>query len=98
MNSPNLTMQHVHRVTSFMPEDISTMSSHLSSVENIMTMGKHDEFKSRLVLHGKDLLLYPDRSSPKVNVHAIMMSLAVIACEEEYKLGEVDVKRAFIQM
>ncbi len=49
--------------------------------------------------HGneQDALLYPDRSSPTVNVHAIMTCLAIAACNRLYTLGKIDVKGVFIQ-
>lgn len=51
-------------------------------------------------MHGneQDTILYPNRSSPMVSVHAILTCLTLALCNPEYTLGKIDVKGAFIQM
>jgi hypothetical protein len=51
------------------------------------------------VSHGneQDTLLYPDRYSPMVSVHAIMTCLVIAACNRLYMLGKIDMKGTFIQ-
>jgi len=51
------------------------------------------KFKSRLISHSneQDVLMYPDRSSPTIEVHLIMTELAVAACHEDYVVGKLDV-------
>jgi hypothetical protein len=64
-----------------------------------MHLCMHDKFKSQLVPHGneQDTLLYPDRSSPTVGIHTIMMGVIIASCNTDYLVGKLDVKGAFIQ-
>ena len=57
---------------------IAALTCHLFTVEKFHADGTYDKTKSRLVAHGdeQDVLMYPDRSSPTVSIHAIMTSLA----------------------
>jgi predicted small secreted protein len=81
------------------PEGIKPLGCHLFMVEKFDASGRHKKYKSRLVSHGneQDTSLYPDRSSPTVSVHVILMCLALAACNTAYTLGKIDVKGAFIQ-
>ncbi len=81
------------------PEGFKALRMHLFTVEKFTADGVHDKFKSRLVSHGnkQDTLLYPDRSSPTVGIHTIMMGLIIASCNTDYIVGKLDVKGAFIQ-
>jgi hypothetical protein len=80
------------------PEGVRALNCHLFTVEKFKADGSHDKYKSRFVAHGneQDNLMYPDSSSPTVGVHSIMMGLGVVACNEGYVVGKLDVKGAFI--
>ncbi len=82
------------------PKGINALGAHLFTVEKFDANGEHEKFKSRLVSHGneQDSNLYLERSSPTVSVHVIMTCLVAVACKDEYTLGKIDVKDAFIQM
>jgi len=81
------------------PEGVRALNCHLFTVEKFKADGSHEKYKSRFVAHGneQDDLKYPDRLSPTVGVHSIMMGLGVVACNEGYVVGKLDVKGAFIQ-
>ena len=81
------------------PEGFKALGTHLFTVEKFTADGTHDKFKSRLVSHGneQDTLLYPDRSSPTVGIHTIMMGLIIASCNTDYVVGKLDMKGAFIQ-
>jgi hypothetical protein len=78
---------------------IAALTCHLFTVEKFHADGTYNKTKSRLVAHGneQDALMYPDRSSPTVSMHAIMTSLTVAANNRGMKLAKIDVKGAFIQ-
>jgi hypothetical protein len=82
-----------------LPQGIKALGTHLFTIEKFTASGEPEKFKSQLVSHGseQDALLYPDRSSPTVSVHAIMTCLAIAACNRLYTLRKIDVKGAFIQ-
>lgn len=50
--------------------------------------GPHNKFMSQLVSHGneQDLLMYPDRFSPAVTLHAVMTCLAFFTCNVNYDI------------
>jgi hypothetical protein len=81
------------------PEGFKALGTHLFTVEKFTMDDMHDKFKSQLVSHGneQDTLLYPDRSSPTVGIHMIMMGLIIASCNTDYLVGKLDVKGAFIQ-
>jgi hypothetical protein len=81
------------------PKGIPAFGTHLFTVEKFKADGSTDKFKSRLVAHGneQDASLYPDRSSPTAQMHAIMTCLTVAACNPQYKVAKLDVKGAFMQ-
>jgi hypothetical protein len=70
---------------------VKPYNCHLFSVEKFLADGKHDKFKSGIVLNGDelDVELFPDRSSPTVAIHSIMMCLAVAAYNRRYKMGKL---------
>lgn len=67
------------------------------SVEKILADGKHDKFKSRMVMNEnkQDVELFPDRSFPTVVIHSSLMCLTLDS--RDYKIAKIDVKGAFIQ-
>jgi hypothetical protein len=81
------------------PTGIPAFNSHLFTIEKFNADGLHDKYKSKLVAHGneQDTKLYPDSASSTVQLHSIMMCLAVAACNEKCSVGKLDVKGAFIQ-
>jgi hypothetical protein len=56
-------------------------NSHLFMVEKFMADGKHDKFKSRMVMNGneQDPEMYPDRSLPTVAIYLLLTCLTVAA-------------------
>jgi predicted small secreted protein len=81
------------------PKGIKPLGCRLFMAEKFDASGQHEKYKSRLVLHRNEqgTSLYPDRLSPTVIVHAILMCLALATCNTAYTLGKIDVKGAFIQ-
>jgi hypothetical protein len=81
------------------PKGIPVFGTHLFTIEKFKADGSTDKFKSRLVAHGneQDASMYPDRSSPTAQMHAIMTCLSVAACNPQYAVAKLDVKGAFIQ-
>jgi hypothetical protein len=76
------------------------LTCHLFLVEKFLANGAFDKMKARLVSHGnyQDKNDFPDRSSPTVAIHSVMMVLALYAgCLDQYEVCKIDVKGAFIQ-
>jgi hypothetical protein len=76
------------------------LSCHLFLVEKFLADGRFDKMKARLVSHGnyqnKDD--FPDRSSPTVAIHSVMMVLAAYAGQlDKFEVCKIDVKGAFVQ-
>ncbi len=85
-----------------MPEElrgVTALTCHMFTVEKFTADGSYDKHKARKVAHGneQDSVLYPDRSSPTVGMHAILTSLAFAAYNPNLKFAKIDVKGAFIQ-
>jgi hypothetical protein len=81
------------------PNGVPTFGTHLFTIEKFKADGSTDKCKSQLVAHGneQDTSLYPDRSSPTAQMHAIMKCLTVAACNPQYEIAKLNVKGAFIQ-
>jgi hypothetical protein len=76
------------------------LTCHMFLVEKFLANGKFDKMKARLVSHGnqQDREQFPDRSSPTVAVHSVMMVLALFAGNlDNHMVCNVDVKGAFVQ-
>jgi hypothetical protein len=77
------------------PKGIPAFGTHLFTIEKFKADGSIDKFKSRLVAHGneQDATLYPDCLSPTAQMHSIMTCLTVAACNPQYEVVKLDIKR-----
>jgi hypothetical protein len=76
------------------------LTCHLFLVEKFLADGRFDKMKARLVSHGnyQDRNDFPDRSSPTVAIHSVMMVLAAYAGRlDDFEVCKIDVKGAFVQ-
>jgi hypothetical protein len=76
------------------------LTCHLFLVEKYLADGRFDKMKARLVSHGnyQDRNDFPDRSSPTVAIHSVMMVLAAYAGRlDNFEVCKIDVKGAFVQ-
>jgi hypothetical protein len=76
------------------------LTCHLFLVQKYFANGDLDKMKARLVSHGnqQDRELFPDRSSPTVAIHSVMMVLALFAGRlQDISVCKIDIKGAFVQ-
>jgi hypothetical protein len=76
------------------------LACHMFLVQKYFANGNPDKVKARLVSHGnkQDREKFPDRSSPMVAIHSVLMVLALFAGNmEEHTVCKIDVKGAFVQ-
>jgi hypothetical protein len=76
------------------------LTCHLFLVQKYFANGGLDKMKARLVSHGnlQNKELFPDRSSPTVAIHSVMMVLVLFAGRMQgVSICKIDVKGAFIQ-
>jgi hypothetical protein len=76
------------------------LTSHMFLVQKYFANGEPDKVKARLVSHGnqQDREKFPDRSSPTVAIHSVLMVLALFAGNmEKHTICKIDVKGAFVQ-
>jgi hypothetical protein len=76
------------------------LTCHMFIVEKFLADGKFDKMKARLVSHGnkQDKEQFPERSSPTVAIHSVLMVLAWFAGNMgEHSICKIDVKGAFVQ-
>jgi hypothetical protein len=76
------------------------LTCHMFLVQKYFANGNLDKMKARLVSHGnqQDREHFPDRSSPTVAIHSIIMVLALFAGRMQgVSVCKIDVKGAFIQ-
>jgi hypothetical protein len=76
------------------------LTCHMFLVQKFFVNGELDKVKARLVSHGnqQDKEHFPDRLSPTVAIHSVMMVLALFAGRMDgYSVCKIDVKGAFIQ-
>jgi hypothetical protein len=76
------------------------LTCHMFLVEKFLASGEFDKVKARLVSHGnkQDRSQFPDRSSPTVAIHSVMMVLALFAGNMgQHAVSKINVKGAFIQ-
>ncbi len=76
------------------------LTCHMFLAEKFLVNGNCDKMKARLVSHGnqQDRKQFPDRSSPTVAVHSVMMVLVLFAGNlKNHTVCKIDVKGAFVQ-
>jgi glucose-6-phosphate-specific signal transduction histidine kinase len=76
------------------------LTCHMFLVEKFLANGDFDKMKARLVSHGnkQNKEDFPDRSSPTVAIHSVMMVLALFAGQMMTQtVCKIDVKGAFVQ-
>jgi hypothetical protein len=76
------------------------LTCHMFLVQKYFANGDLDKMKARLVSHGnqQDKEHFPDRSSPTVAIHSVMMVLALFAGRMQgISVCKIDVKGAFVQ-
>ncbi len=81
------------------PEDAEILRSFIFLVEKYLANGTFDKMKACLMAYGaqQDRVLYPQRSSPMVSIHAIMTGLAMAVSVGGYILAKINVKGAYLQ-